>query len=155
MPINVFVSFDHDDENQVNGFRSLIQNPNHPLDFHDHSLKEPVVDWNGKPIKYPPSDPRSEPVRNMIQTKFDKASKMIVLIGYNTWQSEWVHWEINTFYNLKSQLPGEPWKRIRGMRLKGSESAIIPSALMNGKSTIFINWDPVQIDKWFDLDPNK
>jgi hypothetical protein len=155
LPINVFVSFDHDDANQVNGFRSLTKNPNHPLDFHDHSLKEPVTDWSGKPIKFSPSDPRSKPVRDAIQEKFGKVSKMIVLIGDNTWQSDWVQWEINTFYNMKSQLPGETWKRIRGMKLKDSENAIIPSALMNGRSTMYLNWDPIQIDRWLDSDPNQ
>jgi hypothetical protein len=152
MPANVFVSFDHDDANQVNGFRALIKNPNHPLDFHDHSLKEPVIDLNGKPIKYPPSDSRSKPVRDAIREKFTRASKMVVLIGDNTWQSEWVTWEINTFYDLKSQLPSDTWKRLRGMKLKGSESAYMPNALMNGRSTKELNWDPDQLDKWLDID---
>jgi hypothetical protein len=40
--------------------------PKHPLDFHDHSLNEAVRDRGGKPIKYPPSDPRSKPVRDEI-----------------------------------------------------------------------------------------
>ena len=61
MATNVFVSFDHEDRNQVNGFSSLVKNPNHPLDFHDHSLKEPILDRSGKPIKYPPNDIRSKP----------------------------------------------------------------------------------------------
>jgi hypothetical protein len=154
MPTNVFISFDHDDANQVNGFRSLIKNPNHPLDFHDHSLKEPVTGLSGRPIKYPPSDPRSKPVRDVIREKFGSTSKLVVLIGDNTWKSEWVTWEINTFFNLKSQLPGEPWKRIRGMKLKGCENAPMPDALMNGRSTRELHWDPEQLDKWLDINPN-
>jgi hypothetical protein len=64
MPANAFISFDHDDQQQVAGFRLLKNNPKHPLDFQDHSLKDAVRDRSGKPIKYPPSDPRSKPVRD-------------------------------------------------------------------------------------------
>lgn len=39
---NVFVSFDHDDQKQIGGFKSLKNNPRHPLDFRDHSLKAPA-----------------------------------------------------------------------------------------------------------------
>lgn len=155
MPTNVFVSFDHDDEDQVNGFRSLVRNPNHPLDFHDHSLSEPVLDRIGRPIKYPPSDPRSKRVRDQIRKKFDRASKMVVLIGRNTYQSEWVKWEIDTFYEVKGRLPGETWKRIRGMKLKGMENARVPNALLNGRSTMYMNWDADTIDGWIDQDPSR
>lgn len=155
MATNAFVSFDHDDQNQVNGFKALIQNPNHPLDFHDRSLKQPVTDRSGRTIRYPPNDPRSKPVRDEIKKKFNSASKLVVLVGYDTYDSEWVTWEINTFYNMKSTLPGETWKRIRSMRLKGSENARIPYALMNGRSTKQLNWDPSALDEWLDEDPNK
>ncbi|HEV2464487.1 MAG TPA: TIR domain-containing protein [Acidobacteriaceae bacterium] len=84
MPANVFISFDHDDQQQVAGLSLLKNNPKHPLDFHDHSLKEAVRDRSGKPITYPPSDPRSKPVRDEIISKFDRASKLVVLIGGNT-----------------------------------------------------------------------
>src|SRR5436853_6213667 len=106
MPTNVFVSYDHDDQKQVNGFKALKSNPNHPLDFHDHSLKEPVLDKLGRPIKHPPSDPRSQKVRDEIRGKFDRASKLVVLIGDDTHKSEWVDWEIRTFYNMKKRLGG-------------------------------------------------
>src|SRR3972149_5369275 len=130
MAANVFVSYDHDDQKQVGGFKLLKNNPKHPLDFHDHSLKEPVTDRTGKPIKHPPSDARSKPVRDEILKKFDKCSKLVVLIGDNTYDSAWVEWEFNAFFKMKKELSGEnTWKRIRGMTLKGSEKASIPSAL--------------------------
>ena len=56
MPTNVFVSYDHNDQAQVNGFKALKFNPNHPLDFQDHSLREPVTDRSGNPIVRPPND---------------------------------------------------------------------------------------------------
>jgi hypothetical protein len=153
VPVNAFISYDHDDQQQVGGFKLLNQNPRHPLDFHDHSLKDAVRDRNGKPIKYPPSDPRSKPVRDEIKSKFDRASKLVVLIGDNTHDSEWVNWEINTFYELKEKVSGaDTWKRIRGMTLKNSDQAQIPSALYNGRSTQWLAWDPDAIDKWLDVD---
>lgn len=155
MAKNVFVSIDHNDSDQVNGFKLLKHNPNHPLDFRDHSLKEPVRDRYGKPIIYPPSDPRSKPVRDEIIDKFDNASKLVVLIGPDTAYSDWVDWEIKTFYDMKKPLSGDnTWKRIRGMRLKGHDGAAIPPAL-NDRSTKVLNWGPETLDKWIDLDPDK
>lgn len=154
MATNVFVSFDHDDQQQVAGFKLLKNNPNHPLDFQDHSLKDAVRDRSGKPIAYPPNDPRSKPVRDAIIKKFDRASKLVVLIGDNTHQSSWVDWEINTFYDIKKEISGEnTWKRIRGMMLKGSDTAAIPSALYNGRSTQWLAWNPEALDKWLDVEP--
>ena len=155
MAANVFVSYDHDDQKQVGGFKLLKNNPKHPLDFQDHSLKEPVTGRSGKPIKYPPSDPRSKPVRDKIKSKFGNASKLVVLIGDDTHNSDWVAWEIDTFIELKTPLSGEnTWKRIRGMRLKGCDSATMPSALMNGRAIKELTWDPEALDKWLDQNPD-
>jgi Thoeris protein ThsB, TIR-like domain len=154
MAANVFVSFDHDDEKQVKGFKLLKNNPNHPLDFRDHSLKDPVTDNSGKPIKYSPSDPRSKPVRDEILRKFKNCAKLVVLMGDNTHKSDWVEWEINHFFKMKKELSGDKtWKRIRGMTLKGSDKAVIPSAL-GGQSTKAMSWDPEALDKWLDRDPD-
>ena len=151
---NVFVSYDHDDQQQVQGFKLLKYNPNHPLEFQDHSLRTAVTDRSGKPIKYPPSDPRSKPVRDAIIAKFDRASKLVVLIGDQTRTSEWVDWEAKTFFEMKRPLSGEnTWKRIRGMRLKGSSLALVPECL-NGRSTRVMDWDPEGLDAWIELDPD-
>ena len=153
MAANIFVSFDHDDQQQVSGFKLLKKNPNHPLEFQDHSLKDAVRDRSGNPIKYPPSDPRSKPVRDAIAAKLDRASKLVVLIGDDTHNSAWVSWEINTFYEMKEKVSKEnTWKRIRGMTLKGSEQATVPSGLYNGRSTQWLAWDPEALDRWLDQD---
>ncbi len=154
MATNVFVSYDHDDQNQVNGLKLLNKNPNHKLEFRDHSLKEPVKDAYGRPIVDSPSDPRSKPVRNEIVSKFGNASKLIVLIGDGTCKSEWVDWEVKTFFEMKKDLSGDnTWKRIRGMRLKDQDTATIPPALFD-RSTKVMNWDPESLDKWIDQDPD-
>jgi hypothetical protein len=153
MAANIFISFDHDDQQQVAGFKLLKNNPRHPLDFQDHSLKDAVRDRSGKPITYSPTDPRSKPVRDEIRRKFDRASKLVVLIGDNTHNSDWVNWEINTFYEMKEPVSGQKtWKRIRGMTLKGSEHALIPNALYYGRSTQWLAWEPETLDKWLDID---
>jgi hypothetical protein len=154
MPTNVFVSYDHDDQAQVNGFKGLASNPNHPLDFRDHSLKEPVTGRSGKPLTFPPSDHRSKPVRDEIITKLDRASKLVVLIGDGTHGSDWVEWEIKTFFDMKKRLSGDKtWRRIRGMRLKGADRAPLPTAL-NDRSTKAMDWNPAALDEWIDQDPD-
>lgn len=91
-------------------------------------------------------------MRDKIIIKFTNASKLVVLIGDKTAESEWVDWEIKTFIEMKNKVSGaETWKRIRGMTLKGSASAVIPSALYNGQSTQWLAWDPEELDKWLDL----
>ena len=154
MAANIFISFDHDDQRQKSGFTLLKNNPTHPLDFRDHSLKSAVTDRSGKPIKYPPSDPKSKPVRDEILSKFQNCSKLVVLIGDDTHKSEWVEWEINNFFKLKKPLSGDnTWKRIRGMKLKGSDNATIPTAL-GGQASKTMTWDPEALDKWLDIDPD-
>lgn len=154
MATNIFVSYDHDDQKQVGGLKLLKNNPNHPLDFRDHSLKAAVTDRCGRAITYPPSDPRSKPVRDEIVKKFNNASKLVVLIGDETHKSEWVEWEVNTFFELKKNLSGDnTWKRIRGMKLKGSEDSKIPSAL-GGQSTKVLDWNPETLNAWIDQDPD-
>jgi hypothetical protein len=154
MPANVFISFDHDDQKQVAGFRLLKNNKNHPLDFQDHSLKEPVKDQSGRVIRVPPSDARSKPVRDAITRKFENASKLVVLIGNGTHSSQWVSWEVNTFFGMKKKVAGDKtWKRIRGMTLKDTVSATIPSCL-GGQSTKVLEWDPEALDRWLDQDPD-
>ena len=154
MAANVFVSYDHDDQQQVGAFKLLKHNPNHPLDFQDHSLKDPILGPGGKPLKYPPSDPRSKPVRDAIKKKFERASKLVVLIGDDTYTSAWVDWEINTFYTMKEEISGDKtWKRIRGMKLKGADQATVPGPL-GDRSTKVLAWNPETLDKWLDTDPD-
>jgi hypothetical protein len=154
MAANIFVSYDHDDQQQVGAFKLLKHNPNHPLEFQDHSLKDAVLGPSGKPLTYPPSDPRSKPVRDAITKKLERASKLVVLIGDDTHTSAWVDWEIKTFYAMKKEISGDKtWKRIRGMRLKGVDQAAVPDAL-GDRSTKVLAWDPEVLDNWLDLDPD-
>jgi len=106
----LFISFDHDDTEQVNGFLGLrevidgCEFYNHKL---DHRIKSKDVDY----------------VCNVIRNDYiNPASVTVVLIGNRTAQSEWVRWEIQE--SIKRG------KGILGIRLKGSQGAVpagIPS----------------------------
>jgi len=79
---------------------------------------------------------------------------MVVLIGDDTHRSDWVDWEIKTFHAMKrAGLGANTWKRIRGMKLKGLMSQPRRRQL-GGRSTKVLPWDPEELDKWLDLDPD-
>ncbi len=149
MPVNVFVSFVHEDQKQMESFRALAKNPNHKLVFQDRSLKEPVIDRAGNPLPYPPHDRRSRPVRKEIEGLLDKASRMVILVGNSTHKSYWVNWEIRRFYEIKKLLPGKTRKRIRAIKLKGCENSNLPKALKS-LSVQIMNWNPTALNKWLD-----
>jgi hypothetical protein len=154
MPTNLFISYDHDDQAQVNGFKAIKFNPNHGLDFHDHSLKDAVRDRAGSPIKCPPGDLRSQRVREEISAKLERATKLLVLIGDLTHQSEWVDWEIREFVKGRQRRSGEgSVRRVRGMRLKGCAGAKLPPAFgIYGLQSL--DWDPYALLRWLDENPN-
>lgn len=78
----VFISFDHDDTAQVNGFlglRNIIDN----LEFYNHKLDHEI---QGQSDAYK---------RRKIREKYIRPSSVtIVLIGNRTAHSKWVDWEI-------------------------------------------------------------
>lgn len=107
MPINLFISFAGEDIEQLESFRALAKNPQHKLKFHDRSQVEPVIDKVGTPLPYPPNDKRAGPVREEIKKLFEKATRMAILVGETTHKSQWVNWEIMTFFDKKRSTPGK------------------------------------------------
>lgn len=79
---HVFISFDHDDIDEVNLLRGQAKNDKLDLQFDDHSLKEPIDSTNADYIK-----------RN-IREKIDRCSVTVVYLTDKTASSEWVNWEI-------------------------------------------------------------
>ena len=154
MPTNVFISFALENLEQVNSIRALAQNPQYGLDFHDRSELEPVKDRVGMPLPYQPDDTRADPVRKELKRLLQKATKMVVIIGEATNKSKWVNWEIQTFYDKKSNLDGDATKRIKGMYVKGYEDRELPKRVRRlGISTM--DWDLEALKKWFSLNPNQ
>lgn len=93
----VFISYKHSDRDYVNQVTSAVKNPNHPLEFDDHSLAEAVLNMHGHINRRPPSDLASQPVKDEIEKRLKQSDKLVVIIGNDTHSSEWVKWEIDTF----------------------------------------------------------
>lgn len=79
---HVFISFDHEDADEVNLLRGQAKNEKLDLQFDDHSIKEPFDSTNADYIK-----------RN-IREKIDRCSVTIVYLTEKTASSTWVNWEI-------------------------------------------------------------
>lgn len=89
---HVFISFDHEDLDEVTLLRGQVQNDKLDLQFDDHSVKEPYNSNNAEYIK-----------RN-IREKIDRCSVTLVYLTDKTASSKWVNWEI-----------GESLKRGKGV----------------------------------------
>ena len=120
----IFVSFDHDDTQQVTGFLGLRQFVDN-FDFYNHKLDRRIKSAD------------AEYVARVIREEYIRpASVTVVLIGNRTAQSQWVKWEIE-----ESKRQG---KGILGIRLKdtwGPIPAGIPSEAVGG-------WDPDKFASW-------
>ncbi|MBI2857231.1 MAG: TIR domain-containing protein [Chloroflexi bacterium] len=122
----IFISFDHDDTDQVNGFLGL-RNIVDGVEFYNHKLDHRV---NSRDVEY---------VRRVIREEYiSPASVTVVLIGNQTAQSPWVKWEIQ-----ESLRQG---KGILGIRLPGAFGPApdgIPSNAVGG-------WDPEKFPSWIE-----
>jgi len=122
----IFVSFDHDDTDKVNGFlglRNIIDGfefYNHKL---DHRIKSTDTDYVCRVI-------REEYIR--------PASVTVVLIGVGTAQSEWVKWEIQ-----ESLRQGKGILGIYLPNVHGEAPAAIPSNAIGG-------WQPDKFPAWIE-----
>lgn len=152
MPTNLFISFVQEDIQQLRSFRALANNPEHELEFHDRSELNPVKDKAGTPLPYPPNDKRAAPVREELKRLLKKATKMVVLVGETTHKSQWVNWEIRTFFDNKKNYPEKTKTRLRAMRLKGSHNAILPKAVHDLRIPA-IDWDPNALFSWLITNP--
>ena len=118
MTYNVFLSFSMDDIFRVCLFRAQAKNKQLPLEFRDHSVKEPF----------------DERWKTQVSEKINRCSLTICLIGDKTYKSEAVNWELEKSLQLGKGLMGVylidsnprlpstliinsikvvPWKRLR------------------------------------------
>jgi hypothetical protein len=117
----VFLSFAHDDLNQVRGLRLLASNPDYDLEFYDESVK---VAMDSDDAEY---------VKRQIREKISRSSVTVCLVGLSTHASEWVDWELR-----ESVQRGNT---IITMALKGVDSAVVPAVAKQLKVTLW-EWDP-------------
>lgn len=79
---HVFISFDHEDLDEVNLLRGQARNDKLDLQFDDHSVKEP----------YESAD--ADYIKRKISEKIDRCSVTVVYLTDKTASSKWVNWEI-------------------------------------------------------------
>jgi hypothetical protein len=122
----IFISFDHDDSQQVSGFMGL-RNIIDGFDFYNHKLDRRI---NSSDVEY---------VCKVIKDEYiAPASITVVLIGNNTANSDWVKWEIQT-----SKAIG---KGILGIRLKDSWGAVSQDISQNAVG----DWQPEKFPAWIE-----
>ena len=106
----VFVSFDYDHDRN---YKSLLQawdaNPDFDFSFSDRSITKPINSIDESRIKA------------AITTKMHTSKYCLVLIGKETYKSEWVTWEIENAYKLGLKL----------IAVKIDQSFKTPDALYN------------------------
>lgn len=122
----IFISFDHDDTQGVNGFigcRECVEG----LDFYNHKLDHRI---KSNDVAYVTRVIREEYIR--------PASVTVVLIGNNTANSDWVRWEI-----AESTREG---KGILGIRLKDTWGPIPDGVPENAVGT----WQPDKFVSWIE-----
>lgn len=123
---HVFISFDHEDLDEVNLLRGQAKNDKLDLHFDDHSVKEPYDSANADYIK-----------RN-IREKIDRCSVMVVYLSEKTASSKWVNWEIE-----------ESLKRGKGVigvyKGDGPPSRVPPAFGQNGCKAI--KWEHAALTK--------
>ena len=122
----IFISFDHDDTAQVNGFLGLRQIMD-GLEFYNHKLDRRIMSTD------------ADYVRRVIREEYIKpASVTVVLIGNRTAQSTWVKWEI--------QESRDQGKGILGIRLKESYGATPAGIPENAVGP----WSPEKFLSWIE-----
>lgn len=122
----IFISFDHDDTQQVNGFIGL-RNIIDTFEFYNHKLDHRI---NSTDESYVGRVIREEYIR--------PASVTVVLIGNATYRSRWVLWEIE-----ESLRQG---KGILGIHLQGKHGQVpkgIPSDAIG-------SWQPEKFPSWIE-----
>ena len=85
---NVFISFVHEDINEVNLLRCQAKDENSKLEFNDWSLREPF------------DSKRAEYIKRGIRERINQSSVTMVYISEQTASSKWVNWEIQESIRL-------------------------------------------------------
>lgn len=117
---HVFISFDHEDLDEVNLLRGQAKNDKMDLQFDDHSVKEPYDSNNADYIK-----------RN-IREKIDRCSVTLVYLTDKTASSKWVNWEIEE--SLKRG------KGVIGVYKGDKQPTKTPSAFQQNGCTV-VKWE--------------
>lgn len=99
----VFISFRHEDKQQVNGLRLLAANDKFNIEFYDESLRTAIDSTN------------ATYVRSKIREKINRTSVTVCMVSALTHTSQWVVWELEESIAKGNEiicmgLPGGPDK---------------------------------------------
>lgn len=123
---NVFISFHHDDEPQVNLLRIQAKRENTGLEFRDYSIKEPIEQW-----------------KKNVRDKIENTSATVVMIGSETAKRPNVQYEIEQSY--------KQGKKVIGVRIHSDKKESIPK-LMKENNAPIVNWTLKDIQAELDKD---
>ena len=154
MPTNVFISFERHNLQQVNAIRALANNPQHDLEFHDRSEIVPVKNKKGTPLTNQPDDAGSKPIKKELRRLLKKATKMVVVIGERMHESNWVNWEIQSFYDRYNSISGDGDKHILAMYVRGASNVTLPK-IFRTCSIPQMEWDMNALSQWINANPNQ
>lgn len=85
---NIFISFAHEDLNEVNLLRGQAKNDNSEIDFVDRSVQSPF------------DSRRAEYIRDRLEQRINQASMTVVYLSQDTPDSRWVAWEVRKSLEL-------------------------------------------------------
>ena len=85
---NVFISFAHEDLNEVNLLRGQARNEQSDINFVDRSVHTPY------------DSSRAEYIRGRLADRINQASMTVVYLSRDTAGSDWVRWEVEKSLEL-------------------------------------------------------
>jgi hypothetical protein len=154
MPTNVFISFERHDLERVNSIRALANNPQHDLEFHDCSEIHPETDKRGTPLPYQPDDSRSKPIKKKLKELLKQSTKMIVVIGKFTYRSNWVEWEIQSFYNRYNSKSNDGDKRVLAVYVPEASDKDLPR-IIRSLGIPQTRWNMNTLTQWINVNPTQ
>ena len=123
---NIFVSHQHNDADKIEELKSLVGK--HGIKMRDSSIYENKLKNNAKNEQYIKHE--------LIKPQMKWAGTVVVLIGKDTAQSDYVNWEIKT--------AAEMGKRIVGVFLQGAKEEDIPQELYeHGRNLVGWNGEKI------------
>ena len=98
---NVFISFAHEDLNEVNLLRGQAKNEQNDINFIDRSVHTPY------------NSSRAEYIRERLEERINQASMTVVYLSKDTADSRWVEWEVKKSLELGKRVIAVHAGRVR------------------------------------------
>jgi hypothetical protein len=117
---NVFISFAHEDLDEVNLLRGQAKNDRLDLEFNDRSVHEPY------------DSDRAEYIRSRLADRINQASTTVVYLTDDAVASRWVQWEVEKSLELG--------KRVIATHSKKGAPRVVPDWIANNNIKV-VSWN--------------